>query len=189
MTTTRGDLDSRPASGSEGDQHIVGGHTHTYTYTDAKWLVDLATGASLVEYKDADQEVTDTTLTSDSELNVVLAATSAYQFRAAIFFLNDGAAEGYKCALSGTVGVADLKAQISIYDDTTNSLAAFARITSLGSSVGAGISSGANFAVIDGTIETSTAGTFIVQFAQNAAGVAAGVHHEIGCSLSMVKLA
>ena len=139
-------------------------------------------------YKDADQEVTNTTLDGDSELIVSLAATASYHFRAVIFFLNDGAAEGYKCALSGTVGVGDLKAQISIYDDTTNSLAAFARVTALGSSVGAGLSSGSNFAVIEGTIESTTAGTFFIQFAQNAAGINAGVHHEIGSGWIVTRL-
>ena len=155
----------------------------SYVDTNALSVLSL-----LRDYKDADQEVTDTTLVSDSELSVSLAATASYHFRAVLFFLNDGAAEGYKCALSGTVGVGDLKAQISIYDDTTNSLAAFARVTALGSSVGAGISSGSNFAVIEGTIETTTAGTFLIQFAQNAAGVNAGVHHEIGCGWVVTRL-
>ena len=147
----------------------------------------IAAGVVLGAYKDADQEVTNTSLTADTELTVNLAASTKYQFSIDIFFLNDGAAEGYQVALSGTVGIQDLKAQASIYDDTLNTLVGFARITAIDTGVGAGLSVGSNFARVMGSIETTTAGTFLVKFAQNAAGAAAGVHHEIGCSMMAVK--
>jgi len=148
----------------------------------------LAAGLVLGAYKDADQENTGTVLATDSELSVTLAATSKYQIEANLFILNDGATEGYKVAVTGTVGIQDLKAQIEIYDDTLNTIVGFARVTAIDTAVGAGLSSGSNYAAIRATIETTTAGTFAISFAQNAAGASAGVHHEIGCSLQVVKV-
>ena len=155
----------------------------------ASGLPDWITSPVMGAYKDADEENATTTLNGDDELTVNLAASSKYQFEAKLFFLNDGAAEGYKVSINGTVGVADVKAQVSIYDDTLNTLVAFARIAALGGAgVGAGLSSGSNFARVEGAIETTTAGTFLIEFAQNAAGAAAGVHHEVGCSLKVIEV-
>ena len=148
----------------------------------------VAAGVILGAYKDADQENTGTVLATDSELSVTLAGTSKYQIEANLFILNDGATEGYKVAVTGTVGIQDLKAQIEIYDDTLNTIVGFARVTAIDTAVGAGLSSGSNYAAIRATIETTTAGTFALSFAQNAAGASAGVHHEIGCSLQVVKV-
>ena len=139
-------------------------------------------------YKDSDQEVTGTTLTDDVDLTVNLQANSRYWFRLSLFLTNDGATEGAKFALSGTVGITTLKAQISLYDDTLNSLAAFARVTALASAVGGGASVGDNYASIEGAIETSTPGTFLLQFAQNAAGASLGVHCQVGSSMVVRKL-
>lgn len=136
----------------------------------------------------SDQEVTDTTLTDSTQLTLTLDASSEYEFSMYIFFLNDGATEGFKAALSGTVGVSAIIAQISIYDDNLNSLVGFARVTATGSSVGAGLSSGSNYAEIKGSILTTTTGTFLVQFAQNATGASAGVHIEVGSTFRVVKV-
>lgn len=152
-------------------------------------LVAGAGGLLLTAYKDTDQEVTGTTLTADTELAVTLATNGKYQFRLALFFLNDGATEGVKVSLNGTAVVTDVKAQVSIYDDTLNSLVAFGRITSLGGAgIGAGLSSGSNYATIEGAIEITTAGTLLLEFAQNAAGASAGVHCEVGSSMTVTKL-
>ena len=78
-------------------------------------------------------------------------------------------------------------AQIAIYDDTTNAIVAFGRVTALASAVGAGISAGSNYAEIKGSILTTVPGTLLVQFAQNAAGAAAGVHLEVGSTFRIVK--
>jgi len=143
----------------------------------------------LTAYKDTDQEVTDATLVSDSELTVTLALNGKYQFRLPLFFLNDGAAEGVKVSLAGTATVTDIKAQVSIYDDTLNSLVAFARITALGGAgIGAGISAGSSYVLIEGAIEITTAGTLLLQFAQNALGAGLGVHCEVGSSMTVTKL-
>ena len=142
----------------------------------------------LEAYKDSDQEITNTTLADDSELSLILGTGSKYGFEFRLFVLNDGVAEGYKVALGGSVGFSDLKAQILIYDDTLNALAAFARITATGTSVGGGLGIGNNYAEVKGSIRTTTSGTFVLQFAQNAVGASAGVHNEIGSTLVVTQL-
>src|SRR3989304_475443 len=138
--------------------------------------------------KTADETITDTTLQDDDHLTISLAATSAYPFRYFLFLTNGGAAEGFPADLSGTVGVSSLKAQVQIWDDTLNTLVACARVTALSASVGAGLSSGSNFTIIDGTIETTTGGTFLIRWAQNATGASAGVTVEEQSSLIVRKL-
>ena len=142
----------------------------------------------LEAYKDADQEITSTTLADDSELSLMLGTGSKYGFEFRLFVLNDGVAEGYKVALGGSVGFSDLKAQVLIYDDTLNALAAFARLTATGTSVGGGLGIGNNYAEVKGSIRTTSSGTFVLQFAQNAAGASAGVHNEIGSILVVTQL-
>jgi hypothetical protein len=122
-------------------------------------------------YKNADESVTNsTTLQNDDSITFSLFAPATYSFRIWIFLNNVGSTEGFKCALSGTVGVSFLKALFQIYDETTDTLAALARLSTLGSAVGAGLSSGSNGAIIAGTIETSTAGTLVLQWAQQTSG-------------------
>lgn len=119
--------------------------------------------------------VTGTTLTADTVLTTSLLASTNYIFHAVLFISNGGAGEGFKAAMNGTAGVTSMKVQISIFDDTLNTLVGFARVTAKGSSVGAGLSANDNFCEIKGAIEVSTAGTFYIEWAQNAAGAAAGV--------------
>ncbi len=138
--------------------------------------------------KTADESVTDATIQADNELTVNLEGTSSYWFFFTLFFTNGGVGEGFKCDLSGTVGVSTLKAQVFIYDDALNSLAAFARVTALNSAVGSGISMGDNFARILGVIEVSTPGTFLVRWAQNVTGAGAGVTVQEDSSLILRKL-
>ena len=124
-----------------------------------------------VAYKTADESVDNsTTLQDDDHLTTTLAASAKYNFKLYLFTNNAGAAEGIKVALGGTVGVTQLKAQVTIFDDTTNLIAALARVTALGSSVAAGLGTGDNFTTIEGSIETSTSGTFLLQWAQNVSG-------------------
>ena len=142
----------------------------------------------LTAYKNSDESVTSSiTLQDDDALTVSLAASTTYHCRLVLFTTNAGAAEGLQLALGGTVGVGNLNAQIAIYDDTLNTLVAFARVTALAAGVGAGLSSGSNFAVIEGTIETSTAGTLLLSWAQNVSGASATTVQR-GSSLVVVKL-
>lgn len=122
-------------------------------------------------YKDADESLnTSITLQDDNELSVSLLASSKYTFKLLVFVNNVNAAEGFKAALGGTVGVTSLKAQITLYDDTTDLIAASGRVTALASAVGAAWSVGNNWAVVEGSIETSTAGTLLLSWAQQVSG-------------------
>ena len=133
-------------------------------------------GSAVTIVSAADEEDTGTTLQDHNELTVNLPASTACYFRFVLKILNDGAAEGIKVAVNGTAGVSALKAQVYIYDDTLNTLAGFGQTTAFDSAIGAGLSSGVNEVIIEGSILTTTAGTFLLRFAQNAAGAGAGVH-------------
>ena len=143
----------------------------------------------LGKYASADQEVTDTTLVLSNHLVRTVQAGLEYAFRFGVFFLNDGAAEGAKFAVDGTCTATAIKAQITIYDDVLNSTVAFARVTALASAVGAGVSAGSNYAEIEGSISVNAAGTLGLSFAQNAAGVNAGVHVEVASFMTLLELA
>ena len=132
--------------------------------------------------------VTDTTLVSDATLTVSLVAGVKYGFRFRCFTINAGAAEGVKFALSGTATVTAMKAMITIFDDVLNTMVALSRVTALGSSVGAAMSTGDGFATVDGVIECNAAGTFVVQLAQNATGANAGVIMQRNSSMEIVRL-
>lgn len=139
-------------------------------------------------YKTADESVASSTvLQDDDHLTVTLGASASYWFKFFLFHNNVGALEGIKVAVSGTAGVTSLKAQITITDDTTNTTAALARVTAFGSAVGAGLGAGDNYTEIQGVIETSTAGTFLLQFAQNASGTNA-VTMQRGSSLVALRI-
>ncbi len=127
--------------------------------------------AGRTAYKSADESLnTSTTLQDDDELSVTLSASTVYAFKFWIMTNNANAAEGAKFALNGTVGVSNLQAQVQIADDTLDTQAGFSRITSFGSAVEATLSAGTNISIIAGTIETSTAGTFLLQWAQKVSG-------------------
>ena len=122
-------------------------------------------------YKTSDtSRDTTTSPTADAHLTTSLAASSNYAFRFVLFTSNVGALEGVQFQLDGTVGITSLKAQIQIYDDTTNAIAAFGRITAFNSAVGVALSTGSNCSFIEGSIETSTAGTFALEWAQAVSG-------------------
>lgn len=180
----RADLQANIQSGVPGNvtaQDVREVALSTYNRIDEPGLATTAMGRSA--YKTADESVSNTTLQNDDELTVTLAASTKYHFRICLFTSSAGAAEGLKLALAGTVGVTSMKAQIAIYDDTTNTLAAFARVSTLNSAIGAGLSAGDNHAIIEGTIETSAAGTFLLSWAQNAGAGAASTTVQRGSTL------
>ena len=141
--------------------------------------------------KGADEgPVTDTTLQTDDHLTTSLSASSKYHFKFTVFVSCAASAEGFKAAVTGTVGVTSLKAQIKVYDDVTaNALAAFGRITAIDTSVGAVLPAGTHYAEIEGTIETSTAGTFALSWAEFAVGAGAGVTVQRNSSLIVHRCA
>lgn len=129
-------------------------------------------------------------LQDDNHLTVNLAASTTYGFRFVIFQTSASATAGLKLALNGTATVTSLKAQVYIYDDTTNLLAGFARLTAFGGAgVGAGLAVGDNYAVIEGTIEVSTAGTFLLQWAQNLADIVNATTVQRNSNLIVVQVA
>lgn len=129
--------------------------------------------------------VTSTTLASDSVLTLTLAASSKYIFEVIGFAINAGHQEGLKIALNGTVGVTAIKAQVKIFADN---LFAFTRVAALNSDVGAWVGTGDSSFEIRGSIETSTAGTLLVQIAQNATGASAGVILQRCSNMTAVKV-
>jgi hypothetical protein len=142
----------------------------------------------LQAYKMADESVSSsTTLKNDDELSVRLGANATYHFKFLLFTNNVGAAEGLRLALNGSVGVTNLKAHVEIWDDTTNALAARARVANFESGIGARLGSGSGHAVVEGTIETSRAGTFLLQWAQYASGNNA-TRLERGSSLVLTRV-
>ena len=122
-------------------------------------------------YKSADtSRDTTTSPTADAHLTTTLAASSNYAFRFVLFSNNVAAVEGFQCQLDGTVGLSSMKAQVTIFDDSTNAIAAFARITAFNSAVGAVLSLGSNHTIIEGSLESSTAGTLSLEWAQQVSG-------------------
>jgi hypothetical protein len=131
--------------------------------------------------------VTNTTLANDAVISIGLAASSNYAFEITGFADNAGATDGVKVALGGTVGVTSLSAEIIIYDNTTAAIVALGKVTAVDSAVGAGISAGENYFTIKGSIETSTAGTLFLKYAQNAAGAGGGVFIMRGTAITAMR--
>jgi hypothetical protein len=154
--------------------------TSTAADTSAIYAADTATGDSNLfatneqDYvtqltgldiaKTADESVANNTPQNDDHLVVNLPASSRYQFKFYLFATSPATA-GLLLQLDGTAGVSSLKANIQIFD-STGALVAFARKTAFNSSTGVDFTGDA-YAVIEGVIEVSTAGTFRLEWAQN----------------------
>lgn len=120
--------------------------------------------------KASDESVTNsTTLQNDDELTTNVVSGTSYTFIAKLFISNAGATAGVKVAMNGTGTVSALKSQVRIFDDVTNTIAELSRATSLGGSVGVGLSTGNAFAMLEGSFTCNGSGTFVVQWAQNTA--------------------
>lgn len=140
-------------------------------------------------YKTADESVTNSTTPQDDDhLSLSLAASSKYRFE--IFApWTTAATAGLKTELSGTVGVTNLIAEIQMIDTALNQLAAEQIVTALETGDGSGIGGGANHLLkIKGAIETSTAGTLVLQWAQNAADAVNATIVKRGAFMAAVKI-
>lgn len=144
--------------------------------------------ANIRSYKSSDESVSNTTLQDDDALTLSLAASSIYKYKLFIFVAAAGTAEGFKAALSGTVGVTSMKAEITLFDDVSNTMVALDRVTALNSSVGGGLSIGTAFCTIEGTIETSTAGTLLLSWAQSSGIGLAATTVQRGSSMIVEKI-
>jgi hypothetical protein len=113
--------------------------------------------------KGANESVLNNTFQNDDELVVTLKASAKYYFRIHLFINNAGATAAFKLQMTGTVGVSSLKGQVLYFTTTVSSGGRFAALTS---AVFASFGAGDQAAYIEGTIETSTAGTFQLQWAQ-----------------------
>lgn len=122
---------------------------------------------TLNAYKSYDESVSSsTTLQDDDQLFVTLAANAIYSISGALF-MNLAAASGLKVAFNGTAGFNNFIVQIDIWNDAKTTSSA-GRTTSFGTAIAhGGAGSGSHFVEIGGTIETTTAGTLIIQWAQD----------------------
>lgn len=136
-------------------------------------------------YATADEVVTNSAvLQDDDHLFTDLEANATYWFKFFVFHINAGATEGIKFALNGTVGVTSLKAQVRI---GAGAASADSRVTAFGSAIGVSAALATSYSEVTGTIETSTAGTFKLQWAQNTAGTGATTR-ERNSSLVMLRV-
>lgn len=118
--------------------------------------------------KTADESVTNSTVhQADDHLTVNLAASSSYAFEIYGFWTTAGATAGITVQLDGTVGISSLKADVIHYENSADTYT-ISRITAFNSAVGQA-DTGDNSFCIKGVIETSTAGTLLLEWAQNAA--------------------
>lgn len=120
--------------------------------------------------KTADQTVTDsTTLVDDTHLTVSLAAGRSYGFKFTLFS-TVVATSGLKIALGGTATHTDLISDIRMYDHLSlaDSASALTDSTTVGNHTSGSTGAGPFTVTITGTTTVNAAGTFLVQFAQNA---------------------
>jgi len=185
--TSDGDLAFKSAVSFWGTLHHTNTADRTYTFPDQDGTVALTSDiGELNAYKTANESVTNsTTLQADNHLTLTLAASTNYQFRFWIPWTTAGTA-GIRLALNGTVGVTSLKADIKIADLSTNAYVAWDRVTALSSAVTSGALGGTNVAEIEGTIETSTAGTFRLEWAQDTADAVNATTVQRNASLTTV---
>lgn len=124
-----------------------------------------------VTYKTADESLNSSTvLQADNHLTTSLNASSKYAFRFVIQYTGEAAA-GIKVALNGTVTVTNLSSIVLIYDSAPV-LSAATPLSVLGSGIGSSGNDGSGVVVIEGSIETNAAGTFLLEWAQNTSDVA-----------------
>ncbi len=114
--------------------------------------------------KTADQTVTDsTTLVDDTHLTVSLAAGRSYKFRF-VLYSTCVITSGIKVALAGTATHTNIIAQIKHFEQTTFDVND--RVTATGST--SAVTGEVTLVEIEGTTTVNAAGTFLVQFAQDA---------------------
>lgn len=155
-----------------------------WTFTNRTAEVRLGLDA----YKTADEDVLDsTTPQNDNQLTESLLASSTYKFEIEGFYTTASANAGIKVELSGTVGVTSLKANVHLYDDANDNFDVVARVTALDSPAGTD-ETGDNHFTITGTIETSTAGTFLLQWAQNTADAVNATTVQRNSSMILTRL-
>jgi hypothetical protein len=140
----------------------VGGTTQMFAMSEADISAQL-TGLDI--RKTADESISNNTPQTDDHLTVNLAASSTYSFEIHGHWTAAGGTPGITVQLDGTVGVSSLKADITHYDHSADALF-ITRITAFNSGFGRD-DTGDNSFLIKGCIETTTAGTMFLEWAQN----------------------
>jgi hypothetical protein len=139
--------------------------------------------------KPIDQSITSSTsLTADTILTYNLATDSQYHYRFRLFVNNADSVAGFQVGLNGTVGMSNLVAQVMVATASFITFTDVGRITAFNTGLPV-IASGSGLAIveIDGTIDTSTAGTFYLEFAQNTSSAnAVTVQHGSTLELELV---
>ena len=120
----------------------------------------------LTSYKGNDETRTNDTLTADGALVVNVRAAGKYRFRFVVFTTYAAGTGGVKLAVNGTCTITDLKAHITLLSPS-GGVMAHARVTALGSTVGAATGTGNSMHTIEGSMEVNAAGTFRLDWAQN----------------------
>lgn len=124
-------------------------------------------------YKHIDESVTSsTTLQDDDALIITIPQTGIYKISASLFFSID--AGGVKIALNGTVAFDNLLASIDIVGSGSDITSG--RIDLFGSTVSHNVVGvGSHHVLIDGTIEATSSGTLLIQWAQQTSDVVATI--------------
>jgi len=109
----------------------------------------------------------DATLANITGLSQDLIASRVYIFEA-VLWVDANVTGGSKFAIAGTATATNIKYDIMLLDEGTDAYTIVSRQTALAGSAGqAGTTAG--LCIIKGLITVNAAGTFTVQFAQNAA--------------------
>lgn len=156
------------------------------TSGNATWKIPAASGSVFlgVPLRVGTQfDATTTTLTAVTGLTAALAASTSYEFEAVLHVTAD-AVGGHKYAIdtSDTLTASAIVYQVNSINNGTNAFRINSRQTALGGAVGEAVGT-AYFTVIRGLITANAAGTFAVQFAQNAANGTSSV--LVGSSLTI----
>lgn len=161
----------------------VGGTVEMFGINEAN-IVSQLTGLNI--RKTADESVTSVTQQADDHLTVNLAASSSYSFEIHGHWTAAAGTPGIAVQLDGTVGISSLKADVIHYDHSAD-VFIIARITAFNSPVGRD-DTGDNSFIIQGTIETSTAGTMFLEWAQNTGDAVNATTLQENSSFTLRKL-
>ena len=156
------DLDATLPSNGELHLKIYNDDTANKTYAVEVDIEEL----TVVAYKTVDESVSNNILQDDNHLSVNVQASQKYKFRAVLFWTAAGGTPGIKVAIGGTHTVTNMKAQITLIDDSANTILTTARVTALASAVGAD-DTGDNVVIVEGFVEVNAAGTLLITWAQN----------------------
>jgi hypothetical protein len=148
----------------------------------------LASSTSLYAYKTADETVTSSdVLQNDNELTLTLDAGATYVFKVNLFLDSTvGTVSGYKISMGGTVIADNFRGFSGAY--TATSFVEGEMPTTVSASLYATTANAIHEFFVEGSIEVTTAGTLLVQWAQNTSDPTAATVYR-GSSLIAWRVA